>query len=111
LHRTVSVKTSVAFLTAMHGNNIYRIEYLSSVVERDLPALPREWKKIIKMAVERKLTKSPEIFGKPLRQSLKGFRALRVGDYRIVYLIEKQTVLIVIIQHRSVVYKHIENRI
>jgi len=95
----------------MLGSNGYCIEYLSSVVEKDLPVLSREWREAVKTAIEEKLTRSPEIFGKPLRQSLKGFRALRVGDYRVVYLIEKRTVLIVIIQHRAAVYKHIRNRI
>lgn len=89
----------------MPGNSTYKIEYLSSVVKRDLPALSHEWRDLIRRAIEEKLTQNPEVFGKPLRQSLKGFRALRVGDYRVVYLVEKWVILIVIIGHRSIVYE------
>lgn len=43
-------------------------------------------------------------FGKPLRYSLKGVRAPRVADYRMLYIIIKKTVYIGAIKHRSVVY-------
>ncbi len=89
----------------MLGDRIYEIEYLSTVVKEDIPALPKTWRGNIKRAIEKKLTKEPDKYGKPLRRSLKGFRRLRVGDYRVIYLIEKDTVLITVIQHRSVVYK------
>jgi mRNA interferase RelE/StbE len=46
----------------------------------------------------------PVGFGKPLRYSLKGHRRLRVGDYRIVYRIENNNVLIVAIKHRKDIY-------
>lgn len=95
----------------MLGNKKYRIEYLSLVVSKDIPALPRVLRKRVALAIEEKLLNSPEIFGKPLKKSLKGFRSLRVGDYRIIYLIEKQVVLIVIIQHRAIAYKQVRNRI
>lgn len=57
----------------------YTIQYLSSVVDEDIPALPKTWKEKIKKAIESKLRHEPEVFGKPLRKSLKGFRSLRVG--------------------------------
>lgn len=89
----------------------FEIQYHEAVVSEDIPKLSKEWRDTIKVAIETKLTKHPEIFGKPLRHSLKGYRKLRVGDYRIVFRIEKQTVQIFIIQHRSVVYKLLEKRI
>jgi len=95
----------------MPGNKKYEISYLSSVVKQDIPALSEEWSWRIKKTIEDKLFYNPEIFGKPLRGSLKNFRSLRVGDYRVIYLIEKKTVLVVVIEHRSVVYKHILKRI
>jgi mRNA-degrading endonuclease RelE of RelBE toxin-antitoxin system len=36
--------------------------------------------------------------------SLKGYRKLKVGDYRIVLRIEGEVVKVFVIQHRSVVY-------
>ena len=94
----------------MHGSDKYKIEYLSLVIKKDIFVLSKSVALRIKRTIEEKLTHAPHIFGKPLRQSLKGSRSLRVGDYRVIYLIEKKTVLIVIIQHRSVVYKEIKDR-
>jgi len=90
----------------------FTITYHPEVVSADIPNLPKVWRLKIQSAIEKKLVVSPEIFGKPLRRSLQGYRRLRVGDYRVVYRIEKKTIKIFIIQHRSVVYTHnIENRL
>ena len=84
---------------------MYKIEYLESVVEDDIPSISKPDKLKIKKAVEEKLVNDPVRFGKPLQYSLKGCRRLRVGDYRIIYIIEKDVVLIVKIGHRKEVYK------
>jgi len=84
---------------------MYRIEYLESVVDEDIPCLTRSEKLKIKKAIEEKLVNDPIRFGKSLQYSLKGCRRLRVGDYRIIYVIEKDAVLIVKIGHRREVYK------
>jgi len=83
----------------------YTIVYHPEVMSADIPNLPKVWKGKIKLAIENKLVTAPETFGKPLRRSLSGYRRLRVGDYRIVYRIVKETVKIFVIQHRSVVYE------
>jgi addiction module RelE/StbE family toxin len=90
----------------MSGNKLYKIEYLSSVNEIDVPDLPKKIKKTIQKAIEDRLQTDPIGFGKPLRYSLKGHRRLRVGDYRVVYRIEPENniVLIVAIKHRKNVY-------
>jgi len=89
------------------GGNRYRIEYLDSVVEEDIPNLPKTMREVIKRAIEDRLTIDPVGFGKPLRYSLKGHRRLRVGDYRIVFRVdaEKRIVTIVVIKHRKDVYE------
>ncbi|KKP95403.1 MAG: Toxin of the RelE-RelB toxin-antitoxin system [candidate division TM6 bacterium GW2011_GWE2_36_25] len=91
----------------MHGNNCYKITYLESVKKSDIPALSASAKKLIKKAIEQRLTIDPIGFGKPLRYSLKGHRRLRVSNYRIVYRIEPETqsVLIVAIKHRKDIYE------
>lgn len=89
---------------------IFSIIYHAKVVAQDIPRLPTIWKIKIKSAIERKLTSKPEVFGKPLRKSLKGYRKLRVGAWRIIFRIEKNMVKIFVIQHRSKVYTAIEKR-
>ena len=83
---------------------MYIIEYLESVSREDIPRLGPA-KSRIKKAIEEKLTRNPVEFGKPLRYSLKGCRRLRVGDFRVIYKIECETVLIVKIGHRKEIYE------
>ncbi|MFA6099630.1 MAG: type II toxin-antitoxin system RelE/ParE family toxin [Patescibacteria group bacterium] len=90
---------------------IYTVKYHPLVVHDDIPALDAAWRSRIKTAIETKLVMAPDVFGIPLRRSLKGHRKLRVGDYRIVFRIEKKTVLILAILHRSVVYQRTPRRI
>ena len=83
----------------------YRIDYLESVVEKDIPKLSKTAKQQIRRAIEQKLTVHPVELGKPLRYSLKGARRLRVGGYRVIYRIEPpDAVLILKIGHRREVY-------
>tara|TARA_B100001971_G_C18083386_1_gene479530 strand:- start:15 stop:290 length:276 start_codon:yes stop_codon:yes gene_type:complete len=89
----------------------YAIEYHKDVVHDDILKLSKEWRNAIKKSVEEKLTTRPEVFGKPLRYSLKGYRKLRIGDYRVIFRIKKNTVKILAIKHRSVAYAGIEKRI
>lgn len=88
----------------------FSILYHHKVVCDDIPMLSSSWKGRMKNAIEEKLSLTPERFGKPLRQSLRGYRKLRVGDYRIVFRIEKRSVFILAILHRSVVYKDAARR-
>lgn len=92
----------------MSGSKLYQIEYFESVVCDDIPDLSTSAKKIIKKAIEERLMVDPIGFGKPLRYSLKGHRRLRVSDYRIVYRIEpdNHVVIIIAIKHRKNVYEH-----
>ena len=85
----------------------YQIRYLDKVVQKHIPTLPSTVKKIIKKAIEERLTIDPIGFGKPLRYTLKGYRRLRVSDYRIVYRIQSdtRTVIIVAIKHRKDIYE------
>lgn len=90
----------------MHGSKSFQVEYLASVVKEDIPDLPKTIRNTIRKAIESRLMIDPIGYGKPLRYSLKGHRRLRVGDYRIVYKIdaENHIVLIIAIKHRKDVY-------
>lgn len=82
----------------------YTITYEESVVKNDIPRL-NSHKNVIQRAIERKLSKTPELFGERLRGDLKGYWKLRVGAYRIIFRIQGSTVHIFKIDHRSKVYK------
>jgi mRNA interferase RelE/StbE len=84
---------------------MYRLFYHPTAVKEDIPKLDPAWRSHIKRVIEQKLMVQPESFGQPLRRSLKGYRKLRVGDYRVVFKISNQTVRVLAILHRSVVYK------
>lgn len=88
----------------------YTVEYHELVVSEDIPKISKKEKDRIKKSIEEKLQSHPELFGKPLRNSLKNYRSLRVGDYRIIYRIEKEIIKIFVIQHRSIVYKNTVKR-
>lgn len=88
----------------------FEILYNRQVVEDDIPRLSKVWREKIRSAIEGKLTTSPDFFGKPLRRSLKGYRKLRVGDYRAVFRIQGSKILILAILHRSVVYEEVKDR-
>lgn len=83
----------------------YSLVYVQVVVKDDIPKLNGAWKKKIKFAIEAKLTTDPTLYGQPLRRNLSGCHKLRVGDYRVIYQIEKNNVVVIAIQHRSVVYE------
>ncbi len=76
---------------------MWKIKLHPLVVKEDIPALsPQEWLKI-KKAIRKKLTIGPIQYGEPLRGDFKGFWKLRVGKYRVVYKIDKEEVLVLIL--------------
>ena len=89
----------------------YRIRYHPDVKEKDLPKLNRTIQKRIKTAIEQRLLLAPEKYSEPLRRTLKGYRKLRVADYRIVLKFESEDILILGICHRKDVYGRMEWRI
>ena len=89
----------------------FDIIYHLDVAKTDIPKLSPFDKDKIRKAIEEKLTAHPEMFGKPLRRSLKGYRKLRVGDHRIIYRIEGKEVKIFYIGHRSIVYQKANKRL
>ncbi|MCK4265213.1 type II toxin-antitoxin system RelE/ParE family toxin [Candidatus Babeliales bacterium] len=91
----------------MSGNKPYKVEYLTSVIDEDISKLNKKIKLMIKRAIEKQLMLDPIGFGKPLRYSLKGHRRLRVSNYRVVYRINANSnvILIVAIKHRKEIYE------
>ena len=77
-------------------------------IEEKLRSFSKSIREIIRKAIEKKLRVDPYAFGKPFKYSLKGYRRLRVGDYRVIYKIveDKVIVLIVDIDHRKDIYEN-----
>ncbi len=73
-------------------------------IPNDPANIPTNIKQRIRKAIETRLLTDPINYGLPLRKSLQGHRKLRVGDYRIIYRIEGQQVIILKIGHRRDVY-------
>ena len=85
---------------------MWKVEYKKSV-KKDLIIISKDIQYIIKRTIEEKLMTDPVKFGLPLRRNLKGLIKLRVGDYRVIYSIEEQTITVYVIKigHRKEVYK------
>ena len=84
---------------------LFEVLYHPDVSTKDLPRIAKDVQKRIKKAIETKLAHAPEEFGEPLRRTLKGYWKLRVGDWRVIYKVEEQKVLILRIGHRREMYE------
>ncbi|HDJ66112.1 MAG TPA: type II toxin-antitoxin system RelE/ParE family toxin [Nitrososphaeria archaeon] len=66
--------------------------------ERDFRKLDREIKRRVDSII-RRLETNP-FLGKPLRGELKGKRSLRMGDYRLIYVIDEKNRIIILLTIR-----------
>ena len=83
----------------------YQVRYHPDVAAVDLPKINRDILDRIRRAIERRLLEHPELYSEPLRKTLKTYRKLRVGDYRVVLKVEDRVVTILAICHRRHVYR------
>ena len=89
----------------------YHLRYHPDVKGKDLTKLNRTIQRRIRTAIEQRLLTAPEKYSEPLRRTLKGYRKLRVGDYRIVLKLEGDAILVLGICHRKDVYEKMEWRL
>jgi mRNA interferase RelE/StbE len=89
----------------------FEIVYHPDVKNIDLPKLDARSKTMIKRAIEERLSTRPEVFGRPLRGSLKGYWKLRVGGCRIVFKLLGEKILVLAIVDRKTVYQRSERRV
>ena len=83
----------------------YHLLYHPDIKKEDLPEIPKNIRERIRKAVKERLLTNPEKYGQPLRRGLQGYRKLRIGDYRVVYKVDKENILIYKIGHRKEVYE------
>jgi len=88
----------------------FKLLYHGDAKKVDLPKIDMKNRFIIKKAIEQRLTTHPEVFGKPLQRTLKGYWKLRVGDYRVVFKITGNDILILGIVHGRDVYQRVKKR-
>jgi mRNA interferase RelE/StbE len=88
----------------------YTVTYHHLVKAEDLHGLDNAVKARIRKAIETRLIVAPEVYGEPLRRTLKGYWKFRVGDYRIVFMIQGDTIVVLGIRHRKDVYRIVSAR-
>ena len=82
---------------------IYKVVFKSSVA-RDLKKIDKSEAHRILNKIEKDLSVKPE--GNPvLKGQFAGFRRSRIGDYRVIYVIIDDEVIVLRIAHRKEVYK------
>ena len=88
----------------------YQILYHSDVKD-DLAKIPRNIKDRICKAIELRLMVDPLHYGDFLKKSLSGYCKMRVGDFRVIYRLKENNIIVVKIGHRKEVYKNVFSRI
>jgi mRNA interferase RelE/StbE len=89
---------------------MYKISFHEKAI-KDLKKVSKKDLVLIKNNIKIKLSDDPTLFGKPLRRSLKNYRVLRFGKYRIVHKISGKNVKILAIGHRQDIYEEAMNRL
>jgi mRNA interferase RelE/StbE len=89
----------------------FKLIYHADVKKVDLPKIDMKNRSMIKKTIEERLATHPEVFGKPLQRTLKGYWKLRVGEYRVVFKILENDILVLGIIHRKDVYQRVKKRI
>ncbi|MDO9110119.1 MAG: type II toxin-antitoxin system RelE/ParE family toxin [Desulfatirhabdiaceae bacterium] len=74
----------------------WTIRYHSDVKE-DMKSIGSSSARRIMRVIDAKLTKAPMQFGAPLSGTLSAFRKLRIGDYRVVYQLQDQQVIVFVL--------------
>lgn len=88
----------------------FELKYHPDIKTIGIPRLSEKMIERIKTAIESRLATAPHQYGEPLRKTLKGYWKLRVGDYRVIFKIVGNELLIFGITHRNPDYEEIEKR-
>ena len=81
----------------------YKLFYKSSI-EKDLKNLPKSEIKKILNGIEERIVTNPYL-GKPLKGDFRGCYRYRFGDYRVIYSVINEEILILRIGNRKDIYK------
>ncbi len=75
----------------------YKILFHELVLKNDFKKVSLFDQKKIFRAIQKKLAFDPLSFGKPLIGDLKGYYRFRVDPYRVIYRIEKKSVVVLVL--------------
>ena len=76
---------------------IWQIRIHNLVLKEDFAELSNSDKESILKTIRKKLSLGPEGYGKPLIGQFKGYWRLRINDYRVVYKILKNEIIVYVI--------------
>ena len=76
---------------------MYKVIWEGSA-EKDLKNFDKIIAKKIKNRVEKELVINPTKYGKPLVGDLKGLWSFRFSKYRVIYKLEKEKLLIIVVE-------------
>lgn len=86
------------------------IKYHPKVKSEDIPRLSSNITARIENSIINRLMVNPIKYGFYLRGTLRGYRKLRVGDWRIIYIIVDKEIRIIAIGNRKDVYEFANTR-
>ena len=94
---------------------IWQIQIHRLVLSEDFISISKPDKEVILKTIRKKLSLNPESYGKPLVGQFKGYWRLRIGDYRVIYRIVKNEVIVYVIKvgirRNDRVYKELLKRL
>lgn len=75
----------------------FRIKFTEES-EKQFLELPKSVQALMQRAMKDRLETDPLSYGKPLKYSWRGHRSLRVSDYRIIYRVNEQEIVVTIVK-------------
>lgn len=88
----------------------YELYYHPQVRQSDLPRIDPAARERIRKAIETRLGEMPQYHSEPLRKTLKPYRKLRVGDYRVIFRVDGDRVFVLAVLHRKDAYQRARRR-
>lgn len=77
---------------------MWQIKIHRLVLEEDFKKITAFKQKIILKAIKKKLSLNPQGYGKPLSGEFSGLWRLRIEDFRVIYRILKQEIVVLVIK-------------
>ncbi len=77
---------------------MYEVLIDELVIKDDFKRIDLQHQRKIVRAIRERLATNPEKYGEPLRGDLKGYWKLRVGEFRVIYEIRKEQVVVYVIK-------------
>lgn len=75
----------------------YLLHYHPLIWKEDFKHIDRPQQRRLIRTVEKKLATRPDQYGRPLTGPLQGYWKLKVGEYRVVYRIERQEIVVYVL--------------